>query len=107
MRFITAQWFRLVLASCFCAVVAGRRKAEHADVPVEVAGIPAKHERSEGGIAKRKLGVAGFEVEGPESPQAERPGELRNADANIDIHGDHARHDGDGIGARQDLPRVT
>src|SRR6185437_5831222 len=70
------------------AVVAGWRKAEHADIPMEVAGIPADDERREGRVAEGKIGVAGPEVERPEGPQAERAGELRDADADIDVHGD-------------------
>jgi hypothetical protein len=72
---------------------------------MEVAGVPAKDEGSEGGIAGREIGVAGFEVERPEGPRAERPGELRNTNANIDIHGDHAWNHRDGIGAAENLPR--
>ncbi len=72
---------------------------------MEIAGVPAQHQRGKGGVAKREIGVAGLEVEGPESPQAERAGELRNADANVDIHGDHAGHNGNRVGTAEDLPR--
>ena len=86
------------------AVVAGWGKAEHADVPMEIAGVPSEHERRERGVAGREIGVAGLEVEGSEGPEAERAGDLGNADANIDIHGNHARNHRDGVSSTENLP---
>ena len=55
-------------------VLAGRGKAEDTDVPVEVARVPTKNERGEGGVTLGKLGVADIELERPDGPAA-RTGE--------------------------------
>ena len=88
----------------FFVVFAGRGEAEDADVPVEIACVPAKDNRSESRVALGELGVADVEVERADGPAA-RTGEGWKSDADVDIHGDRARHDGDGVGPPQDLPR--
>ena len=85
-------------------VVAGRGKAEDADVPVEVARVPTKNERGEGRVTLGELGVADVDLERPDCPAA-RTGQGGKPDADIDIHGDNAWNDGNGVGPPQDLPR--
>lgn len=85
-------------------VLAGRSEAEHADVPVEIPGVPAEDEWSERRVALGELGIADVEIERSECVSA-RPGERGGLNADVYVHGDRARHDRDGVGAAKNLPR--
>src|SRR5262249_48177118 len=47
------------------AVIAGRREAKDADIPVEIAGIPTKHERRKGCIPRARLVSPVLKLKGP------------------------------------------
>ncbi len=78
---------------------------------MEIALVPAENDRGDDGVALRHLAVAEVEVERADDIAAAERSDVPpepegiDADADIDLHADEARHHGNGISAAENLGR--